>query len=178
MRCQGLLEHLSSLFHMHQQLGNYGINHPQGQWLKLRTSLPVAGSWPSCRSLGVVCCCYYFCCDANPLLKFLSVIVFGILLQHKNQMVNEELWNEARTYRDVQLMPFVDYYSLITWKAVAICIFGVKFCISLTRRVLGLPQCHWPHLLDRLKWRPQSMSWKQMMIHLFAWMKYWLLWSG
>ncbi|GFP86208.1 beta-1 3-galactosyltransferase 15 [Phtheirospermum japonicum] len=45
---------------------------------------------------------------------------------HKNQMVNEELWNEARTYEDIQLMPFVDYYSLITWKTIAICIFGTE----------------------------------------------------
>ncbi|KAK4402995.1 Beta-1,3-galactosyltransferase GALT1 [Sesamum angolense] len=46
--------------------------------------------------------------------------------EHKNQMVNEELWNEARTYGDIQLMPFVDYYSLITWKTIAICIFGTE----------------------------------------------------
>ncbi|KAK9675917.1 hypothetical protein RND81_11G041400 [Saponaria officinalis] len=45
---------------------------------------------------------------------------------HKNQRVNEELWNEARTYGDVQLMPFVDYYNLITWKTVAICVFGTN----------------------------------------------------
>ncbi|KAK9276007.1 hypothetical protein L1049_005538 [Liquidambar formosana] len=45
---------------------------------------------------------------------------------HKNQMVNEELWNEARTYGDVQLMPFVDYYNIITWKTLAICIFGTE----------------------------------------------------
>lgn len=47
------------------------------------------------------------------------------LMQHKNQIVNEELWKEAETYGDIQLMPFVDYYSLITWKTLAICIFGV-----------------------------------------------------
>ncbi|KAJ8761000.1 hypothetical protein K2173_022038 [Erythroxylum novogranatense] len=45
---------------------------------------------------------------------------------HKNQLVNEELWNEARTYGDIQLMPFVDYYNLITWKTLAICIFGTE----------------------------------------------------
>ncbi|KAF5207670.1 Beta-1,3-galactosyltransferase GALT1 [Thalictrum thalictroides] len=45
---------------------------------------------------------------------------------HKNQVVNEELWSEAQTYGDIQLMPFVDYYSLITWKTVAICIYGTK----------------------------------------------------
>ncbi|KAH9773916.1 Beta-1,3-galactosyltransferase GALT1 [Citrus sinensis] len=43
---------------------------------------------------------------------------------HKNQIVNGELWSEARTYGDIQLMPFVDYYNLITWKTLAICIFG------------------------------------------------------
>lgn len=45
---------------------------------------------------------------------------------HKNQIVNEELWNEAKTYGDVQLVPFVDYYNLITWKTLAICIFGTE----------------------------------------------------
>ncbi|XP_019461610.1 PREDICTED: beta-1,3-galactosyltransferase GALT1-like isoform X2 [Lupinus angustifolius] len=45
---------------------------------------------------------------------------------HKSQIVNEELWKEAQTYRDIQLMPFVDYYSLITWKSLAICIFGME----------------------------------------------------
>jgi len=41
-------------------------------------------------------------------------------------MVNEELWNEARTYGDIQVLPFVDYYSLITWKTLAICIYGTS----------------------------------------------------
>ncbi|XP_074295870.1 beta-1,3-galactosyltransferase GALT1-like [Silene latifolia] len=55
-----------------------------------------------------------------------SVVIRFFVGLHKNQRVNEELWNEARTYGDVQLMPFVDYYSLITWKTVAICIFGTR----------------------------------------------------
>ena len=45
-------------------------------------------------------------------------------------MVNEELWNEARTYGDIQMLPFVDYYSLITWKTLAICIYGVNTIIT------------------------------------------------
>ncbi|XP_027359918.1 beta-1,3-galactosyltransferase GALT1 [Abrus precatorius] len=45
---------------------------------------------------------------------------------HKSPIVNEELWKEAQTYGDIQLMPFVDYYSLITWKSLAICIFGTQ----------------------------------------------------
>uniref|UniRef100_A0A1D1YU00 Putative beta-1,3-galactosyltransferase 16 n=1 Tax=Anthurium amnicola TaxID=1678845 RepID=A0A1D1YU00_9ARAE len=45
---------------------------------------------------------------------------------HKNRQVNLELWKEAQTYGDMQLMPFVDYYSLITLKTIAICIFGTK----------------------------------------------------
>ncbi|KAF3320097.1 beta-1,3-galactosyltransferase 15 [Carex littledalei] len=55
-----------------------------------------------------------------------SVVVRFFVGLHKNQIVNEELWNEARTYGDVQLMPFVDYYSLITWKTIAICIYGTN----------------------------------------------------
>ncbi|KAK7309798.1 hypothetical protein RJT34_06826 [Clitoria ternatea] len=45
---------------------------------------------------------------------------------HKSPIVNEELWKEAQTYGDIQLVPFVDYYSLITWKTLAICIFGTQ----------------------------------------------------
>lgn len=45
---------------------------------------------------------------------------------HKNSKVNLELWNEAETYEDIQLMPFVDYYSLISLKTIGICIFGTK----------------------------------------------------
>lgn len=45
---------------------------------------------------------------------------------HKNKQVNLELWKEARTYGDVQIMPFVDYYSLIALKTVAVCILGTK----------------------------------------------------
>ncbi|GJX64797.1 beta-1,3-galactosyltransferase GALT1 [Tanacetum coccineum] len=45
---------------------------------------------------------------------------------HSNRVVNEELWTEAKTYGDIQLMPFVDYSSLISWKTIAICIFGTE----------------------------------------------------
>ncbi|XP_034201778.1 hydroxyproline O-galactosyltransferase GALT3 isoform X2 [Prunus dulcis] len=45
---------------------------------------------------------------------------------HKNSQVNIELWREAEAYGDIQLMPFVDYYSLISLKTIAICIFGTK----------------------------------------------------
>lgn len=61
-----------------------------------------------------------------PAVRSGSVAVRFFVGLHVNQRVNEELWNEARTYGDVQLMPFVDYYSLITWKTVAICIFGTN----------------------------------------------------
>ncbi|KAK7363428.1 hypothetical protein VNO77_05571 [Canavalia gladiata] len=45
---------------------------------------------------------------------------------HKNNRVNFELWSEAQAYGDIQLMPFVDYYSLISLKTIAICIMGTK----------------------------------------------------
>lgn len=44
----------------------------------------------------------------------------------KNRQVNFELWKEAQAYGDIQLLPFVDYYSLLTLKTIAICIMGVK----------------------------------------------------
>ncbi|XP_062111601.1 beta-1,3-galactosyltransferase GALT1 [Humulus lupulus] len=55
-----------------------------------------------------------------------AVAVRFLVGLHKNKIVNEELWNEAQTYGDIQLMPFVDYYSLITWKTLGICIFGTE----------------------------------------------------
>ncbi|PIN13778.1 Galactosyltransferase [Handroanthus impetiginosus] len=61
-----------------------------------------------------------------PVVRSGQVAVRFFVGLHKNQMVNEELWNEARTYEDIQLMPFVDYYSLITWKTIAICVFGTE----------------------------------------------------
>lgn len=47
------------------------------------------------------------------------------MLQHKNKDVNFKVWKEAQAYGDIQLMPFVDYYNLLTYKTVAICIMGV-----------------------------------------------------
>ncbi|CAN1152629.1 Beta-1,3-galactosyltransferase GALT1 [Linum perenne] len=69
-----------------------------------------------------------------------AVVVRFFVGLHKNQIVNEELWNEARTYGDVQLMPFVDYYNLITWKTLAICIFGL-LCLSSDTSCIG-KVCH------------------------------------
>lgn len=45
---------------------------------------------------------------------------------HKNGQVNLELWKEAEAYGDIQMMPFVDYYSLLTLKTIAICILGIE----------------------------------------------------
>jgi hypothetical protein len=46
-------------------------------------------------------------------------------MQHKNEQVNMEILKEAQMYGDIQFMPFVDYYTLITLKTIAICMFGV-----------------------------------------------------
>ncbi|KAF0901764.1 hypothetical protein E2562_006229 [Oryza meyeriana var. granulata] len=45
---------------------------------------------------------------------------------HKNEQVNMEILKEAQMYGDIQFMPFVDYYTLITLKTIAICMFGTK----------------------------------------------------
>ncbi|XP_028791601.1 hydroxyproline O-galactosyltransferase GALT3 isoform X2 [Neltuma alba] len=45
---------------------------------------------------------------------------------HKNHIANVELWKEAQAFGDIQFLPFVDYYGLITFKTIAICILGTK----------------------------------------------------
>ncbi|XP_059652745.1 hydroxyproline O-galactosyltransferase GALT6-like isoform X1 [Cornus florida] len=47
-----------------------------------------------------------------------------INVKNTNRQVNLELWREAQVYGDIQLMPFVDYYSLLSLKTIAICIMG------------------------------------------------------
>ncbi|XWS38895.1 hypothetical protein CRYUN_Cryun18bG0002400 [Craigia yunnanensis] len=55
-----------------------------------------------------------------------DVAVRFFLGLNKNRQVNFELWKEAQAYGDIQFMPFVDYYSLISLKTIAICIMGTK----------------------------------------------------
>lgn len=47
--------------------------------------------------------------------------------QHTNEKVNLEMWREAKAYGDIQFMPFVDYYGLLSLKTVALCILGVSY---------------------------------------------------
>ncbi|XP_065854958.1 beta-1,3-galactosyltransferase GALT1-like [Euphorbia lathyris] len=61
-----------------------------------------------------------------PAVKTREVAVRFFVGLHKNQMVNEQLGDELQTYGDIQLLPFVDYYSLITWKTITICIFRAE----------------------------------------------------
>ncbi|XP_022721981.1 hydroxyproline O-galactosyltransferase GALT3 isoform X2 [Durio zibethinus] len=49
---------------------------------------------------------------------------------NKNGQVNLELWKEAQAYGDIQFMPFVDYYGLISLKTIAICIMGMMMPLS------------------------------------------------
>jgi len=46
--------------------------------------------------------------------------------QHHNHHANKELWNEAVTYGDIQILPFVDNYDLIVFKTVAVCMYAVS----------------------------------------------------
>lgn len=55
-----------------------------------------------------------------------NVAVRFLIGFHKNAEVNLDLWKEAQAYGDIQLMPFVDYYSLISLKTIAVCILGTK----------------------------------------------------
>lgn len=55
-----------------------------------------------------------------------NVTVRFLIGFHKKTEVNFDLWKEAQAYGDIQLMPFVDYYSLISLKTIAVCILGTK----------------------------------------------------
>lgn len=61
-------------------------------------------------------------------MKFILTANLLLNVQHKNAEVNLDLWKEAQAYGDIQLMPFVDYYSLISLKTIAVCILGVGSC--------------------------------------------------
>ncbi|CAM8989712.1 unnamed protein product [Rhodiola kirilowii] len=61
-----------------------------------------------------------------PAVRSGNVAVRFFIGLHKNNQVNTELWRESQAYGDIQFMPFVDYYSLISLKTIAICIFGTK----------------------------------------------------
>jgi hypothetical protein len=54
-------------------------------------------------------------------------LMFSLLfmVQHQRKQVNKELWTEALTYGDIQLLPIVDLYNLITYKTLAICMYAV-----------------------------------------------------
>lgn len=65
-----------------------------------------------------------------------------LLMQHKNQWVNEAIWKEANTYGDIQLMPWADNYNLITLKTAAICIFGVGFSSLIRIMIQDFTQPH------------------------------------
>ncbi|CAA7015986.1 unnamed protein product [Microthlaspi erraticum] len=55
-----------------------------------------------------------------------KVAVRFLIGLHTNEKVNLEMWREAKAYGDIQFMPFVDYYGLLSLKTVALCILGTK----------------------------------------------------
>ncbi|EOA30111.1 hypothetical protein CARUB_v10013222mg [Capsella rubella] len=59
-------------------------------------------------------------------VRFGKVAVRFLIGLHTNEKVNIEMWKEAKAYGDIQFMPFVDYYGLLSLKTVALCILGTK----------------------------------------------------
>ncbi|KAG7624263.1 Galectin carbohydrate recognition domain [Arabidopsis thaliana x Arabidopsis arenosa] len=55
-----------------------------------------------------------------------KVAVRFLIGLHTNEKVNLEMWRESKAYGDIQFMPFVDYYGLLSLKTVALCILGTK----------------------------------------------------
>ncbi len=71
--------------------------------------------------------------------------------QHHNKHANKELWNEAVTYGDIQILPFIDNYNLIVFKTVAVCMYAVSHFPPLNLDTLSLSTRSWDHLLKVLK---------------------------
>ncbi|CAN8260271.1 unnamed protein product [Cochlearia groenlandica] len=59
-------------------------------------------------------------------VRYGKVVVRFLIGLHTNEKVNLEMWREAKAYGDIQFMPFVDYYGLLSLKTVALCILGTK----------------------------------------------------
>ncbi|KAG7576282.1 Concanavalin A-like lectin/glucanase domain superfamily [Arabidopsis thaliana x Arabidopsis arenosa] len=55
-----------------------------------------------------------------------KVAVRFLIGLHTKEKVNLEMWRESKAYGDIQFMPFVDYYGLLSLKTVALCILGTK----------------------------------------------------
>ncbi|XP_010546943.1 PREDICTED: hydroxyproline O-galactosyltransferase GALT3 [Tarenaya hassleriana] len=55
-----------------------------------------------------------------------KVAVRFLIGLHTNAQANLEMWREAQVYGDIQFMPFVDYYGLISLKTISLCILGTK----------------------------------------------------
>lgn len=53
-----------------------------------------------------------------------TVVVRFFVGLHQNTQVNKELWTESLTYGDMQILPMVDYYNIITYKTLAICMYA------------------------------------------------------
>ncbi|KAH8934904.1 hypothetical protein BDL97_17G004700 [Sphagnum fallax] len=61
-----------------------------------------------------------------PLIRNGTIVVRFFIGMHHNHHANKELWNEAVTYGDIQILPFVDNYDLIVFKTVAVCMYATK----------------------------------------------------
>lgn len=59
-----------------------------------------------------------------PEVRNRTVVVRFFVGLHQNKQVNEELWSESLTYGDMQILPMVDYYNIITYKTLAICMYA------------------------------------------------------
>lgn len=65
----------------------------------------------------------FLCTRSTYKLNLMISLLF--MVQHQRKQVNKELWTEALTYGDIQLLPIVDLYNLITYKTLSICMYAV-----------------------------------------------------
>lgn len=71
----------------------------------------------------------------SSIVSWLGFCLFGVVTLYKINMknprkeVNAVLKKEAAYFGDIVILPFMDRYELVVLKTIAICEFGVSFCI-------------------------------------------------
>lgn len=71
----------------------------------------------------------------SSIVLWLGFCLFGVVTLYKINMknprkeVNAVLKKEAAYFGDIVILPFMDRYELVVLKTIAICEFGVSFCI-------------------------------------------------
>ncbi|CAM6063042.1 unnamed protein product [Sphagnum tenellum] len=99
-----------------------------------------------------------------PLIRNGTIVVRFFIGMHHNKHANKELWNEAVTYGDIQILPFIDNYDLIVFKTVAVCMYAAAYRKRNMNHSLWLGLMEFssvPHRDPSSKWYVRIEEWPE-----------------